>query len=158
MNLPVWTCFSGSMEKEGDEVHVLCFHYFECHDSWWPWVVWDHDKTLLPLPPLTHPYYFESPHPTLPLPSHSMNLISIALEKMDLLHSMEVCWQYCRNVGKSNLHSFVQSIVWECLPWFGNIQEILWKYCGNKTSILWKRSRFFSAAGVPNPDESWYSQ
>ena len=32
----------------------------------------------------------------------------------------------------------------KCCPWYGNILEILWKYSGNKTSILWKRSRFSS--------------
>ena len=55
-----------------------------------------------------------------------------------------IVWKYFGNtVGKrsENPISIVlsNSIVWKCFPWCGNIREILWKYYGNKTPILWKR-------------------
>ena len=59
-----------------------------------------------------------------------------------------IVWKYFGNqqkkVGKSNFHSFVQSIVSKYFLFHGNIQEILWKYSGNKISILWKRFSFYS--------------
>ena len=82
---------------------------------------------------LSHtPTILSPPHPTLPLPSHSMNLISIALEKMDLLHSMEVCWQYCRTMLENLIYIVLSN------PQYGNVyrgMEIFKKYSGNIVEI-----------------------
>ena len=58
---------------------------------------------------------------------------------------MEIFWKYCRKRLEYPISIiFSNSILWECFPWNGNIQEILWKYFGNKTSIPWKGSSFSS--------------
>ena len=47
------------------------------------------------------------------------------------------------------LHMIVEvenPTAWKCFPLYGNILEILWNYCGNKTSILWKRSSLIHGA------------
>ena len=49
------------------------------------------------------------------------------------------------------LHMIVEvenPTAWKCFPLYGNILEILWNYCGNKTSILWKRSSLIHGATV----------
>ena len=66
-------------------------------------------------------------------------------KKIDLSHSMEIFWKYCRKRLENPISIVLSSsTVWKCFPWYGNILEILWKYSGNKSSILWKRSLFSS--------------
>ena len=64
--------------------------------------------------------------------------------KLDLYHSMEI-FKKCYRKRLQNLISIVlsNSIVWKCFPWNGNILEILWKYSGNRASIMWKEAQFF---------------
>ena len=58
---------------------------------------------------------------------------------LDLFHSMDIFWKYCSK-SLENPISIVLSnfIVRKYILWYGNILEILSKYSGNKTSILWK--------------------
>ena len=62
-------------------------------------------------------------------------------------------WKYFgffyKRVGKPNLSTALSnSIVWECFSWYGIILEILLKYSGNRTSILWRRFSFSSVTGL----------
>ena len=41
------------------------------------------------------------------------------------LHSMETFWKYCRK----RLENLI-SIVWKCIPWYGNILKIKLPYLG----------------------------
>ena len=51
--------------------------------------------------------------------------------KIGPLSSFRNILEYCRKVLESPI-----SIVWKYFPWYGNAQEILCEYSGNKTSIL----------------------
>ena len=71
------------------------------------------------------------------------SLSTNSLQKLDLFHSMEIFWKYCRKRLENPISIVLSnSIVRKCFTWYGNIQEILWKYFGNRTSILWKESSF----------------
>ena len=65
------------------------------------------------------------------------------LEKLDLSHSMKYLDKCCRKRLENPISiALYNSIEWKCIPWYGNILEIL-KYSGNKYSIVWKTSSFF---------------
>ena len=66
------------------------------------------------------------------------------LEILDLFHSMEIFWKYCRRLENPISIVLPNSMIWKCCPWYGNIMEILWKYSANKTYILCKRFSFSS--------------
>ena len=56
------------------------------------------------------------------------------LDKLNLFHSVEIFWKYCKKMLESNFHSFVQthSIKIFFVVWNQNIEGTLWKYSGNK--------------------------
>ena len=59
-------------------------------------------------------------------------------------------WRYFGNIVKKMLQNPISivlsnSIIWKCFLCYGHILEILLKYFGNKASVMWKRSSFYSA-------------